>query len=147
MVIFATPDFGASGAIALFLMVIGVMVVAFIVFVLMRGIKLAASESPKDRRRGKVLVLLSAMIPLFCCLGPPQIVYMVYGTYPFGSYPNNRIKEAMSMDEVSETLGRPHEHFTGGEGERWFYWLDSFGLGWFGVDFGPDGRVIHTYGN
>ena len=53
----------------------------------------------------------------------------------------------MTRDEVTQTLGRPHERFSGGDGERWFYWLDSFGLGWFGLDFGPDGRVTGTYVN
>ena len=32
-------------------------------------------------------------------------------------------------------------------GEGWYYWLDSFGIGYFGVRFGPDGRVTGTHGN
>ncbi len=69
------------------------------------------------------------------------------GYYPIGSYPNNKIQAGMSGEEVVAILGNPHEHYLKNGGENWLYWIDSFGLGWFGVDFGPDGYVVRTYGN
>ena len=53
----------------------------------------------------------------------------------------------MSGEEVVAILGNPHERYLKNGGENWLYWIDSFGLGWFGVDFGPNGYVVRTYGN
>jgi hypothetical protein len=53
----------------------------------------------------------------------------------------------MSTDEVKALLGTPHERYKQGEEESWYYWIDSFDAGWFGVRFGPDGRVLSKYGN
>jgi outer membrane protein assembly factor BamE (lipoprotein component of BamABCDE complex) len=72
---------------------------------------------------------------------------MLYGNYPLGSYPNSRIRIGMTADEVVATLGTPHQRRKRDEGVTWYYWIDSFGDSWFGVDFGPDGRVVYTYGN
>jgi outer membrane protein assembly factor BamE (lipoprotein component of BamABCDE complex) len=89
---------------------------------------------------------VSGSIPLCCCLGPPHVIRLEYGNYPIGRFPND-IRPGMSAEEVVATLGTPHERHSRGDVDSWFYWIDSFGLGWFGVDFGPDGRVTHTYGN
>jgi hypothetical protein len=53
----------------------------------------------------------------------------------------------MSTDDVLSILGSPHERSKEGEDEHWYYWIDSFGLYYFGVHFGPDGRVSFTHGN
>ena len=72
---------------------------------------------------------------------------MEYGNYPLGSYPNGKITEGMTRDEVSAVLGSPHERFTSDDEESWYYWIDSFGIGYFCVRFGPEGRVTGTHGN
>jgi outer membrane protein assembly factor BamE (lipoprotein component of BamABCDE complex) len=70
-----------------------------------------------------------------------------YGNYPLGSYPNGKITQGMTKDEVEAILGSPHERFKRDDEETWYYWLDSFRIGFFGVRFGPDGHVTGTHGN
>lgn len=82
-----------------------------------------------------------------CCQGPPHLIRLFYGNSPIGSYPSNKIKEGMSAEEVVAILGTPHERHDSSEGESWYYWIDSFGITWFAVWFGPDGRVVGTRGN
>jgi hypothetical protein len=147
MVIFATPDFGASGAILLLLLIVWAIVFLFALIGISRGIKLLGSDSPKRRKNGFLLIAVSGLIPLLCCVGPSHVIRLVYGNYPLGAYPNNKIKKGMTRDEVEAILGTPHEQFKRDEEERWYYWLDSFGMGYFGVHFGPDGRVEGTHGN
>jgi outer membrane protein assembly factor BamE (lipoprotein component of BamABCDE complex) len=53
----------------------------------------------------------------------------------------------MTRDEVAAILGSPHERFKKDDAESWYYWIDSFGVSYFGVRFGPEGRVIGTHGN
>lgn len=147
MVIFATPDFGASGGILLLLLIVWAIVLLFVLVGIVRGIRLLGNESPKRRRNGFLLIVMSSLVPFLCCVGPSQVVRLVYGNYPLGSYPNNKIKQGMTRDEVEAVLGRPHEQFKQDDGESWYYWLDSFGIGYFGVRFDPDGRVAGTHGN
>jgi hypothetical protein len=145
--IFATPDFGASIGVGCFLLVVWAFVLALVIVGFARGVRLLKSGSPQGRRYGVLLLLVSGLVPLSCCLGPSQVIRVIYGNYPLGSYPNNKVKEGMTADEVVAMLGTPHERHKQGERESWFYWIDSFSISWFGVDFGPDGRVVHTYGN
>jgi hypothetical protein len=145
--IFATPDFGASGAIVLALLVVSGVALAIVVVGISWGTRLLGSGSPKARKQGVILVLGSLLLPLSCCLLPPQAIYLMYGNYPLGSYPNNKIQKGMSAAEVKALLGRPHESFKQDQEEKWYYWIDSFGMHWFGVHFGHDGRVTSTGGN
>lgn len=147
MVIFATPDFGALGSLSLLLLITWAAVLGFSLLGIVVGMRLRWRKSPTIRRCGFLLVLVSGLIPFCCCLAPPYVDRVVHGNYPIGSYPNNKIKEGMSAQEVTAILGTPHEQFRHGEDESWYYWIDSFGIYWFGVDFGPDRRVIRTYGN
>jgi outer membrane protein assembly factor BamE (lipoprotein component of BamABCDE complex) len=71
----------------------------------------------------------------------------MYSNYPLGRYPSGQIKDGMSPDEVIAILGAPHHRDKSGDSERWFYWLDSYGINWFSVRFGPDGKVSGTSGN
>lgn len=145
--IFATPDFGTSAAVACFVLVVWAFVLLFAGLGVVKGLRLLHTDSSRARRCGVLLLLASVLLPLSCCLGPAQLVRLSYGNYPLGSYPNGKVKEGMTADEVVATLGRPHERHKGGEGESWYYWIDSLGLYWFAVDFGPDGRVEGTHGN
>jgi hypothetical protein len=146
MMIFATPDFGTGAYLALILLIVWVVVLALVVFGILRGARLLNNGAAKDRKYGILLIVMSGLIPLLCCLGPPEVVRIVYGNYPIGQYPSN-IREGMSADEVLATLGSPHERFQENDGEHWYYWIDSFGIHWACVDFGSDGRVSHTHGN
>jgi hypothetical protein len=147
MMLFATPDSGATGIIMmLFLLVVFGTVVVLPLVGFFRGKRMLKSQSRKARRRGLLLMLASVLIPLSCCLGPSQVVRLVSGNYPIGHYPNN-ITRGMSADEVEATLGSPHQRWKRGNVDSWYYWIDSFGIYWFGVDFGPDKRVTKTYGD
>ena len=145
--LFATPDFGAGATVSGLLCLAWAVVFVLIALGIGWGSKLLRSESPKARMSGLLIVLVSGMVPVSCCLGPPHAVRIVYGNYPLGSYPNGKIKEGMTKDEVAAILGSPHERFIRADEESWYYWLDSFGIGYFGVRFGPEGRVTGTHGN
>jgi hypothetical protein len=147
MSIFATPDFGASATMGVCVVVVWAFVLVLVLVGLVRGIRLLGSELPKSRKRGLLLVLVSGLVPFCCWLLPPQVVRIVYGNYPLGSYPNNKINQGMTTDEVEEILGKPHKRIKADDGEHWYYWIDSFDIYWFGVRFGPEGRVIGTHGN
>jgi len=147
MIIFATPDFGASGFVALFWLIVYVAIIVFAFVGVVMGAKLLAKESPKVRKTGLALILAGGMVPLFCCLGPPYITRVLKGNYPIKRYPDNKITRGMTRDEVVTILGSPHERYKQGDEDHWYYWIDSFGISWFGVNFGPDGQVIVTYGN
>jgi len=147
MTLFATPDFGATGGLILFLLIVGVIVGACVVSGIVWGAKLLKTGSPKSRKYGVCILLFSGSVPLFCCLAPPHVIRMMYGNYPIGKYPENVIRKGMSTDQVTAILGTPHERYNHGDGEHWCYWIDSFSISYFGVLFGPDGRVIATHGN
>jgi hypothetical protein len=146
MTIFASPDFGASGGIFVFLIIAWGIVFALVSIGLYLGARFFRKESPKAKKLGVLITLVSGLTPFFCCMAPPLAVRIFYGNYPIGSS-HGKIDEGMSKDEVTAILGNPHERFKQDEQEKWFYWFDSFGIGWFGVDFGSDGHVIRTYAN
>jgi hypothetical protein len=131
----------------LFLLIVGAAILVFAGIGIVTGGKLLRSGSPGARRGGVALILGGVMIPLFCWLGPPHAVRLRYGNYPIGTYPSNRIRQGMSMDQVTAILGTPHEKTDDGAIARWYYWIDSFSIRWFGVAFGADRRVTDTYGN
>jgi hypothetical protein len=144
MVIFATPDFGAGGIIFMFVLIAWAVVLAISVGGIILGTRLLRRGTSK---LGWMLVLASCFLPVFCYVAPPYLFRLEYGNYPLGSYPNNKIEEGMSQDEVVAILGPPHRRYEQNGNECWQYYIDSFDIRWFGVDFGPDGRVTHTYGN
>lgn len=144
MVLFATPDFGASGVLVLFVLIAWAIVLAFVGIGVVCGSKIAAQGR---RAMGFVCVGISLVVPLMCCFGPPHAIRLMYGNYPLGRYPNGVISEGMTPDDVIARLGTPHERTQRNDRESWYYWLDSFGIGYFGVNFGPDGRVTGTHGN
>jgi hypothetical protein len=147
MFVFATPDFGAAGGIACVLFIVWAIVLLVVMLGVAAGMRRVNSDSSQKRRTGVILLLASCLLPVACCLGPPQVFRLNYGSYPLGSYPDGKIQKGMTAEEVIAVLGEPHDRFKGDDDERWYYWLDSFGMGWFGVHFGPDGRVQSTYGN
>jgi hypothetical protein len=147
MVIFATPDFGASGGISLMLIAVWAVVLIVALAGFIRARILLERGSLAERKRGTRLLIVCGLIPLFCCLCPPQVVRITYGNYPISSSSRDKVKEGMSADEVRALLGRPHEASTRQEGEFWYYWLDSYSISWFCVRFGSDGHVVGTHGN
>ncbi len=149
MVIFATPDFGdeRGASIGSVWLLTWAAVLRVRLCGTSSGKFILKSESLIVRRRGLILLLGSASAPLFCCLAPPCIVRIAYGNYPIFGRPDGKIKEGMSADEVVAALGTPHERYKEEDGEAWFYWIDSLGIDWFRVRFGPDGRVTETWSN
>jgi SmpA / OmlA family len=115
-----------------------------------RGARLLKTGVPEDRKRGILLILECAMLPLFCYFGPPYFDRVVYGNFPIGSYEagKKKIKEGMTKEQVESLLGPPHGRSDRSDGSAsWYYWIDSFGIAWFGVQFGTDGRVTGAHGN
>jgi hypothetical protein len=145
--VLATPDFGASATEACVLAIVWAVVLLLVAWGVMLGIGLIHGGSPRARRLGVLLLLVSASVPLSCCLGLPLVVRLVYGNYPLGRYPNGKITEGMTADEVVAVLGMPHQRLQLDDAERWYYWIDSFGMSYFGVTIGPDGRVKDARGN
>jgi hypothetical protein len=145
--LFATPDFGTGALIMLFVFAVWAVVLLLAGVGILCGAGLLTSKSPKIRAWGLALLLGSGLVPLLCCLGPPQIIRVAYGNYPVGSDARHQVKKGMSAEEVRAALGSPHRRSEGPDGEGWYYWIDSFGASWFCVDFGPEGRVIATHGN
>jgi hypothetical protein len=146
MRLLATPDFGAGASLGAILLIVWAVVLVLVMVGLGWGVKLLTSGTAKGRKQGMLLIVVSALIPLLCCLGPPQLVRIGYGNYPIGRYPSN-IREGMSANEVLGILGTPHERVREGDSERWYYWIDWVGISWAAVEFGPDGRVISIHGN
>jgi hypothetical protein len=145
--VLATPDFGAGAAISGFICLAWAIVLALVVLAGVWGTKRLQAKSRATRWYGGVVLVLCALVPLSCWFGPSLVVRYSYGNYPLGTYPDNKIEKGMTGEEVEAILGKPHERHDGPDGERWFYWIDSFGISWFGVDFGHDGRVTHTFGD
>ena len=143
---FATPDFGAGASALAVLALIWLAVLVGAVAGAIRGVVLIRREASESRRKGTILLLVSAAVPLSCCFGPSLVFRVNYGSYPLSGNPYPRIKERMSADEVRAALGNPHRREERGDEEGWYYYQDAFQIGWFCVDFGPDGRVKGTHG-
>jgi hypothetical protein len=146
--IFATPDFGAGGAIVLVLLVICLFVLTVTVLGIVCGANLVRRPSRGSRRVGWALVLVGVLLPVVCFCGPSVLFRLNHDNPPLGHYPNGVIQEGMSADEVRALLGNPHE-VSERDRERvgWWYWLDAIELDWFLVTFGPDGKVTSTSGS
>ena len=147
MCVFATPDFGVTGIIALFWLIVGAVVLLLAGVGIFFGARLWNSNSSARRKFGVLLFLASWLFPLFCYFTPTVIFRIEYGNYPIGSYPSGKIRNGMSVNDVEAFLGAPHKRSKEDDRETWLYWIDSFGMYWVGVDFGPDGRVTNMYGN
>jgi hypothetical protein len=113
MILFATPDFGTGAMIAVILLIVWAVVLALVAVGLVWGAWLLRRTRPGARKYGGLLILVSGAVPFFCCLAPPCAIRVTYGNYPIGSYPDGKIQEGMSAEEVKEILGTPHER--GGE--------------------------------
>ena len=145
--IFATPDFGTSASLASCLCFVWIAVLALVAVGIGCGIKLVNNGSAKARVYGLVIVAGCGMVPICCCLLPAHLTKMEYGNYPLGSYPNNKIEEGMTKDEVAAILGTPHNKVEEDDGDRWYYWIDSFGIHWCCVRFDRESRVSGMHGN
>ena len=54
--------------------------------------------------------------------------------------------QGMTQEEVRARLGEPHEVYDKWDGEAsWIYYTDTFGHGYLGIRFGPDGRVVRVW--
>lgn len=144
---FATPDFGASGAILFVLLAVWLLLLVGAVAGALTAFKLLRRDSTAARAGGVLLILACVALPLFCCIGPRYYVRIVNGNYPLDRYPRGEVREGMTSAEVRALLGSPHESYSPSGEESWVYWLDSFGMACFCVYFDADGRVKMTGGN
>jgi hypothetical protein len=76
--VFASPDFGASGVIVIFLLIAWGIVLLSAGLGVLRGLSLINSQSRRRRKLGILLLLLSGFAPLSCCLGP-SLIRVVFG--------------------------------------------------------------------
>lgn len=144
---FASPDFGAGGAVLLAGFVVLLCVLGVTILGVVRGIKLLRRPA-SSKLSGGVLVVTSLILPVMCCSTPDLLFRLRHDTPPRRHYPTN-IKEGMSMDQVRGLLGKPHGVHDQNNPVRvmWYYYRDSLGLDWFTVWFGADGKVETTGGN
>lgn len=144
---FATPDFGAGASILGLLALIWVAVILSAVGGILWGVWLLGRGTAQSRRKGLVVLLVSALVPLSCGLGPSVVFRLTYGRFPLSGDPRIRVSEGMSAERVRALLGEPHERTNRPDGEGWYYYQDSYGIYWFCVDFGLDRRVKGTHGH
>ncbi len=146
MSLFATPDFGTGGMLALF--VLGVYGVAFLLAVLAfrHGSWLREKGPPEERRRGLALMLAGALPLLCCCLVPAPLHRLTHGHFPIGGQAG-RVTSGMTAQEVLALLGRPWARDERDDGEWWYYHADSFGIHWVCIHFDAEGRVTGQHGN
>jgi outer membrane protein assembly factor BamE (lipoprotein component of BamABCDE complex) len=93
------------------------------------------------------LATLAALV-LAACLLPPVLVRLVHGRGPLTAeqFKASGGIEGKTTEEVRALLGEPHERDVERDGsQRWYYWQDSYGIHYLGVEFGPDGRVTGTW--
>jgi hypothetical protein len=147
MVLFATPDFGAGACIMGFVGLVWVCVLALAFGGFVWATKLLQGGTATGKWRGGVLLALCVLAPMLCYLGPSQVFRINHGSYPLERYPNGKVAKGMTMDQVEEILGPPHWRYEQHGQERWYYYLDSFEIGYFGVIFDAEKLVDHTHGN
>jgi hypothetical protein len=147
MILLATPDFGSSGAILVVLLLAWAVVLSLVAGGIFWAVRLLKSGSPVRRGYGVFLLLVSGLAPLCCCLGPPHVFRQEYGSYPVTFDAWRKVNPGMTAEEVTAAVGPPHARRGEGEDERWVYYMDSFEIHWVAIAFGPDGRVLRTYGN
>ncbi len=148
MVIFATPNW-AAGHVGQWLLIISTVVLAISAIGILLGVRLLSDKLSTGRRfAGGLLLLGGCLFPFFCYFAAPHAeVRLENGTHPLGSYPNGKIQEGMSRDDVKAILGPPQQRGKYKDRETWMYLIDPYGEHWFDVDFGPDGHVTNTYGD
>jgi outer membrane protein assembly factor BamE (lipoprotein component of BamABCDE complex) len=148
MVIFATPDW-AAGYVMQRLLIISAVVLAISAIGILLGVRLLSGKLSTGRKfAGGLLLLGGCLFPFICYFATtPAEVRLENGTHPLESYPSGKIQQGMSRDDVKAILGPPQQRDANHDRETWMYLIDPYGEHWFGVDFGPDGRVTHTYGN
>ena len=150
MPMFATPDFGATGAARLVVFAVGAILLILAYSGFYWGASLIKHGPLKARLWGACLVVVSGLLPVLYLAGPSIIARWTCGHFLLCTHPNNQIKKGMSKEEVAAILGSPHDRhpyfFHQGEGEGWLYYFAPFGTSFFGIEFGHDGRVMNTYG-
>jgi outer membrane protein assembly factor BamE (lipoprotein component of BamABCDE complex) len=101
-----------------------------------------------------VVCVLSGFVFLtaLSCLLPRVIFESHYGRPPLSTQEYRdtawKVKIGMTADEVRQGIGEPHEQrpYVNNPGQiDWFYFNDSFAIGFFCVSFEKDGRVRNTW--
>ena len=145
MPLFATPDFGAGATIAGCAMLVYLAAFGLALVASLRGLwLLTGGPSPRARKWGIALTAAGCLIPCFCCLAPLCVVGVTTGNFQTWGYVDGKVSVGMSREDVAARLGKPHEHYADDDGESWYYYADSLGVGYTCVRFGPDGRVTRT---
>ena len=140
---FATPDFGVSFVLAAFVVAAG----ALILLLSLIGFIVGMRMRRKGSRAGGRSALFSVLFPVFCYFAPSLVFRLEYGHFPLGAYPDGKIETGMTPKQVQAILGAPQRRIKLNGQEEWYYDSHSFGIYYFGVDFGSDGHVHGTHGN
>jgi hypothetical protein len=86
---------------------------------------------------------------LVACLIPPVLFRLAHGRAPLSAEKYQRAwnTKGLTANQLRELLGEPHDRYDEDNGgETWYYWGDSYGVGYVGIRIGPDGRVESTWG-
>lgn len=119
--------------------VIGVLTLTGVVY----GLTMMKRPTIAARRVGRVLLVLSVLLSVGSALVPVIHFHRCYIRPPLTSPPaDGTIRKGMTMDEVRDALGEPHQIDGKGAYKIWVYHLDHFGARWYGVPFDRDGLVM-----
>ncbi|VTU01201.1 ---NA--- : : SmpA_OmlA [Gemmataceae bacterium] len=148
MVLFANGIEGSATATAgCCLLFVWALVLGFAGIGFLWSRRFSEKDSPATKTTRVVVMLLSGLIPLSCCVAPPVYIRITRGNYPVGGV-IYKIREGMTKEQVLERLGPPHRRVDDDDVQPiWYYWNDSYALGYETVWFGPDGRVTGVHGN
>jgi hypothetical protein len=135
----------AGGIVHFVVLVCWVVVIAFTLIGVCRGLVLLKGGKQSSRRWAMILLVVSGLLPSVCCGLPTFINCYQYGNFPIGQSGVAKVAQGMRKEEVLTTLGTPHQRIENDVEERWYYWVDLYGETTFCVRFGPDGRVKDTY--
>lgn len=139
--LFASPDFGASAAVDLFLLIFWPAMAAAVIFGILKGAQLCVSDK-RRMRRGVAIIVASLALPIASYFAPRVFMRIACGNFPVGEELEERVNSGMSMAEVQAVLGPPHDRVVYRDGSEWdTYWMDALCRRFFVVRYDRNHRV------
>jgi hypothetical protein len=88
------------------------------------------------------------LLPLILYPAVSDIFRLRYGLYPLDQK-RNLLPAAIgtSSNDIRVSWGEPHSTSKSDNRECWLYWQDAFELNFWIIEFGPDGRIVRSYGD
>lgn len=146
MILFATPDFGASATMAAY-MFFGYCLIFLIcgTFSLCGYLIRRRAKTRTGKRVGAAMVILFSLIPLGSCIVPDFKFRARYGSFP--RLPNtSALKKGMTKEEVIKIAGKPHEIYPiYANDDQWNYYGDPFAASDLYIIFNKEGRFDYFF--